>query len=186
MIISILYINIWIYLRVRLENDSKYFAVQVGADQLLSHGKDFDLEAGLTEEEDRGQVCLTVRPIVRDIPRNYENRIGKFIVDHLILYNREQISEKYVITMRLYIGSNGSWLSKPFYLAPYNKNSHAYGILEERILKLLSGICNCRQFFHATVRSYAWLDEINAIQPCSYICVRKMNCKDYPPVYFMI
>ena len=41
-----------------------------------------------------------------------------------------------MITLRIYIGAERTWLSRPFYLAPHNKSSHAYNTLEARIHKL--------------------------------------------------
>jgi hypothetical protein len=53
------------------------------------------------------------------------------------VYNKDRLFEKYLVTLRLYIGDNRYWSTTEYTLAPYNRTSHAYQMLEEHITHFL-------------------------------------------------
>jgi hypothetical protein len=106
-------------LNYTLCNDTRFFTIDTSSDGFISK---------------RGKsITVIVKPNIPAILQHKHLILrDKYIEEHLTLYNRDQLNEKYLISLRFSTGA-----LRFFYLAPGTKTGFAFSRLEECIIKFL-------------------------------------------------
>eukprot|EP00455_Lapot_gusevi_P004473 TRINITY_DN11857_c0_g1_i4.p1 TRINITY_DN11857_c0_g1~~TRINITY_DN11857_c0_g1_i4.p1 ORF type:complete len:546 (+),score=45.52 TRINITY_DN11857_c0_g1_i4:52-1689(+) len=86
-----------------------------------------------TIQEPNAEHILIVRPNMQVVIEHHHLFIkNKYVEEHLTIYNRSQLSEKYLVSLRFTTG-----ILRHFFLAPGPKNAFPFSKLEDTVAKFL-------------------------------------------------